>query len=86
MYLLGFDIGGTKCAVITARWDGQQVTLLKKDRCATDHSLGPQGMIQKLMAMADRILDAAPDAIGISCGGPLDAEKGLILSPPNLPG
>jgi glucokinase len=25
-------------------------------------------------------------AVGISCGGPLDSEKGLILSPPNLPG
>ena len=25
-------------------------------------------------------------AIGISCGGPLDSKKGVILSPPNLPG
>ena len=25
-------------------------------------------------------------SIGISCGGPLDSKKGLILSPPNLPG
>ena len=25
-------------------------------------------------------------AVGISCGGPLDSKKGLILSPPNLPG
>ena len=25
-------------------------------------------------------------AIGISCGGPLDSKKGMILSPPNLPG
>jgi glucokinase len=25
-------------------------------------------------------------AIGISCGGPLDSNKGLIMSPPNLPG
>lgn len=25
-------------------------------------------------------------AIGISCGGPLDEENGIILSPPNLPG
>jgi glucokinase len=25
-------------------------------------------------------------AIGISCGGPLNSEKGIILSPPNLPG
>ncbi len=24
--------------------------------------------------------------IGISCGGPLDSEKGIIYSPPNLPG
>lgn len=25
-------------------------------------------------------------AAGVSCGGPLSSEKGLILSPPNLPG
>ena len=25
-------------------------------------------------------------AIGISCGGPLNSKKGVILSPPNLPG
>src|SRR5690606_15592063 len=25
-------------------------------------------------------------AIGISCGGPLDSRRGVILSPPNLPG
>ncbi|MDG0810168.1 ROK family protein [Cohnella rhizosphaerae] len=25
-------------------------------------------------------------AIGVSCGGPLDSEAGLVLSPPNLPG
>lgn len=24
--------------------------------------------------------------IGVSCGGPLDSERGIILSPPNLPG
>ncbi len=24
--------------------------------------------------------------IGISCGGPLDSEKGIIYSPPNMPG
>ena len=25
-------------------------------------------------------------SIGISCGGPLDEERGIIMSPPNLPG
>jgi len=26
------------------------------------------------------------EAVGVSCGGPLDSEAGLVLSPPNLPG
>lgn len=30
MYILGFDIGGTKCAVMTAEWDGKNITLQKK--------------------------------------------------------
>ena len=43
-------------------------------------------MIERLIEKADGILDTKPDAIGISCGGPLDSKKGLIMSPPNLPG
>lgn len=86
MLLLGFDIGGTKCAVITAHWDGQTINLLNKDKCATDHTVSPQQMIEKLMVMADGILEDKPEAIGISCGGPLDSQKGIIMSPPNLPG
>jgi len=86
MYILGFDIGGTKCAVITARWDGANITILKKEKCSTDFSVSPKEMIQKLIAIADRILEKKPDAIGISCGGPLDSNRGIIMSPPNLPG
>lgn len=86
MYILGFDIGGTKCAVITAVWDGNSIKLLKKDKCATEHSLTPTEMIDKLISMADNILDGKPDSIGISCGGPLNSEKGIIMSPPNLSG
>ena len=86
MYILGFDIGGTKCAVITANWDGKNVKLLKKQVCATDHNIGADSMIEKLIKMADGILDGKPDSIGISCGGPLDSERGIIMSPPNLPG
>ena len=86
MKILGFDIGGTKCAVITATWDGEEIKLLKKDKCPTDRGLTPAEMIDKLISMADAILDEKPDAIGISCGGPLDSKKGVIMSPPNLPG
>ena len=86
MYLLGFDIGGTKCAVVTALWENGEITLLKKDKCDTDRTLSPEAMIDKLMAMADAILDKKPDSIGISCGGPLSSRDGVILCPPNLPG
>ena len=86
MKILGFDIGGTKCAVITAEWDDSNIKLLKKEKCPTDHNLTPVQMIDKLITMADAIIDEKPDAIGISCGGPLDSKKGIIMSPPNLPG
>ena len=86
MNILGFDIGGTKCAVVTALWDGKEIKLLKKKKCPTDRELTPTEMIDKLIAMADGILECKPDAVGISCGGPLDSKKGIIMSPPNLPG
>jgi glucokinase len=49
----------------------------------------PQEMLELLLedfkrASAD--LDEKPAAIGINCGSPLDQKKGIILSPPNLPG
>ena len=69
MKILGFDIGGTKCSVITAIWDGKEIKLLKKDICPTDRRLTPTEMINRLIAMADGILDCKPDAVGISCGG-----------------
>lgn len=86
MYVLGFDIGGTKCAVITAEVSGGDIRLLKKEKCQTDLSVPPEKMIEKLVLMADGILKRDPDAIGISCGGPLDSKKGIIMSPPNLTG
>ena len=86
MLLLGFDIGGTKCAVVTANWDGEHIELLKKEKCPTDLTVPPEEMLERLMKMADGILDAKPDAIGISCGGPLDSKTGIILGPPNLRG
>lgn len=86
MYILGFDIGGTKCAVMTAEVSGENINLLKKDKCATNLKISPEEMIDKLITMADGIITQKPVCIGISCGGPLSSEKGVILGPPNLPG
>ena len=86
MKLLGLDIGGTKCAAVTANWDGERLQILKKEKCPTDHSVSPEAMLERLFALADGILDGKSDAVGISCGGPLDSARGVILGPPNLPG
>ena len=42
--MIGFDIGGTKCAVITAEWDGRNIRLLKKEKCYTNPNLTPTEM------------------------------------------
>lgn len=86
MYILGIDIGGTKCAAVTAEYTDGSVTLLKKERCGTDLGIPAEEMVNRLFDLADGILERKPDAIGISCGGPLDPERGIIMSPPNLPG
>ncbi len=86
MYILGIDIGGTKCAVITAEYADGNITLIKKERCTTDLKIPPEQMIDRLIDLADGIIDKKPEGIGISCGGPLDSKNGIIMSPPNLPG
>ena len=85
--ILGFDIGGTKCAVITANVNGGEIKLLKKEKCATRFDISPEEMIDSLIRSAENILEGTrPEKIGISCGGPLDSRNGIILGPPNLPG
>jgi len=86
MKILAFDIGGTKCAVTTALWDGNHIELLRTETIPTNLQITPEEMIQKLILLADSITYGKPDAIGISCGCPLDSQKGVILGPPNLPG
>lgn len=85
--ILGFDIGGTKCAVITAETLENGIKITAKEKILTDLKLKPVEMLERLFALADKILSGKkPDRIGISCGGPLDSKKGVIISPPNLRG
>ena len=81
--LLGFDIGGTKCGVVTG--DGKGI--LRAEKIPTGRGRRPEEILAELSSLADRLLDGErPEAIGVSCGGPLDSVRGVILSPPNLPG
>jgi len=83
--MIGFDIGGTKCAVCVGTETNGELTILDKKIIPTDHSISPYEMIDKMCDFAEEMTDNI-DVIGISCGGPLDSGKGIIMSPPNLPG
>ncbi len=85
--LLGFDIGGTKCAVITGAFENGEIQIFEKRKIPTDLNIPPEEMLEKLMAIADDMIGYLKiDSIGISCGGPLDSSRGVVLGPPNLTG
>jgi len=83
--MIGFDIGGTKCAVCIGQEVDGDLQILGKKSIPTDHSVSAYEMIDRMCALAEELTDEI-DCIGISCGGPLDSKKGIIQSPPNLPG
>lgn len=82
--MIGFDIGGTKCAVSIGEEKDGVMHILNKKVIPTDHSVSGYEMIDKMCALSAEMTDDF-SRIGISCGGPLDNKKGVIISPPNLP-
>jgi len=93
MNFVGIDIGGTKCAVILGAEDAEKnFSVNGKSILLTRDFPDPRQMVRKLQEETEQLLerhDIPVDslaAIGISCGGPLDSKKGIVLSPPNLPG
>lgn len=88
--LLGFDIGGTKSAVILGeKTRDEKIRIIEKLVLSTNKPV--QEMIGSLFINAEKLIEKNGafkdiDGIGISCGGPLNSNTGFILSPPNLPG
>lgn len=85
---LGVDIGGTKCAVLAGN---QRAEVLERVEIPTNHEESCDENIEKLITISRKLIQkyrekGSFEAVGISCGGPLDEEKGIIQSPPNLPG
>lgn len=85
--LLGIDIGGTKCAVSIANSLGSDLDIMDREVIPTSGSA--TDVLSQLIELGNQLADQYGiekfDAVGISCGGPLNSEQGLILSPPNLP-
>jgi glucokinase len=81
--VLGVDLGGTKTAVSVWTPDG---TRLASRRFSTIPG-PPEPNLERIEALGRELLGGArPASIGVSGGGPLDPERGIIISIPNLPG
>ena len=80
MAIMGLDIGGTKCAVIRADDSGTIEQVEGFPTTTADETL------DRLLNTVEKLQPGETPLFGVSCGGPLNAAAGVILSPPNLPG
>ena len=77
-HYIGIDIGGTKCAVVKGNLKDGVIEKIRFETTCRDET------VENIMQAVDKLMPAK--GIGISCGGPLDERRGVIMSPPNLPG
>ncbi|MHB0858568.1 MAG: ROK family protein [Anaerolineae bacterium] len=87
--IIGLDIGGTKCAVVEGTREGE---ILVRTQYVTEAAKGFPDAFQRLCAATEAMRAQAEAqghrvaALSVSIGGPLDIARGIIYSPPNLPG
>lgn len=86
---IGLDIGGTKCAISAGECEGGAIRIISREEFPTA-GLSWRQVLDEFARRIDCIVSSNSDlrlfSIGISCGGPLDSHRGVIMSPPNLPG
>jgi glucokinase len=84
--ILGFDIGGTKTAAVLGTREG---TVVHRKEIKTDPARGFPVVFEEICRIGEEarlITGHDVEAISVSIGGPLDVLRGIIYSPPNLPG
>ncbi|MFA6431732.1 MAG: ROK family protein [Candidatus Margulisiibacteriota bacterium] len=84
--IVGIDLGGTKIAGVLANEAGKVITDIT---IPTEALLGREKVIQNIKKAIYNLIHKNHDrlkAIGIGLPGPILYEKGIVISPPNLPG
>jgi glucokinase len=83
----GIDLGATKILSVVVSRSGR---LLAEDLRPTEGVEGPDAVIANMIASLRQAVASAGGgqlaAIGIDAPGPVDYARGIITSPPNLPG
>jgi glucokinase len=86
---LGLDLGGTDIKVGVV---DDQANVLASDTAPTEAAQGPDHVIGRIAELAASVCDEAETdvasvcAAGIGVPGPIDRDKGIVLSAPNLNG
>jgi glucokinase len=89
LLVLGIDLGGTKILTSVINPGGE---MLSRDHSVTPAARGPEGVIQTILASAERALEGASmgisriSAVGVGAPGLADTEAGILFTSPNLPG
>lgn len=85
MYYIGLDIGGTKCAASLGKCENGLLEVLQKDIFPTAGKT-PAQVLERFSTFIEKCRNEKEiQGIGISCGGPLDSVRGVIMAPPSLP-
>lgn len=81
---LALDIGATKIAAAVVDGAGRAI---RWSRLPTQREEGPDRVVERLFELGRRTIgDDTVAVVGIACGGPLDADAGVLLGPLHLPG
>ncbi|MGL5086936.1 MAG: ROK family protein [Clostridium sp.] len=87
-YIIGVDLGGTKISCALSDLSGN---IIETKVIATNASEGEAAVLNRIITVIDKVMLNANvtreniKAIGIGAPGPLDAKKGIIIEPANLP-
>ncbi len=80
--LIGINVGGTTTSVVVGE---ANATIRARRSWPTRSERGPLQFVDAIVSAANELC-AAPDAVGLSIGGPLDVRRGVLIDPPHLPG
>lgn len=87
--IVGFDIGGTKTAIVEGT---REAEILQREELATEAGQPFEETFPRILQFARRILETAAGAgreviaLSVSVGGPLRIAEGVLIDPPHLPG
>ena len=81
----GWDVGGTKSSAVVGNAKGE---VLARSSWPSRTEQGPKAMLGEFLTQLAPLKKqfGAFASAGVSIGGPLDSRRGIILSPPHLPG